>query len=93
MPASIYGPYNFKKINVELTSRLLYNFNMRASYSGFHGAYQMFAPWQYTEVVCLYPFVFDLRSPSAGPGNLSTVMMQHFVSYIRGAHGLDGVAP
>jgi hypothetical protein len=40
-------------------------------------------------VVCLYPFVFDLRSPSAGPGNLSTVMMQHFVSYIRGAHELE----
>ena len=56
------------------------------------GREQMFAPWRYAEVVCLYPSVFDLRSAPAGPQNRSTVMMQHFVSYVRGANGLAGVA-
>ena len=49
-------------------------------------------PENLAEVVCLYPSVFDLRSAPAGPQNRSTVMMQHFVSYVRGANGLEGVA-
>ncbi len=52
----------------------------------------MFAPWRFAEVVMFYPSVFDLRSVSAGPGKTSTVMMQHFVSYVRGANNLPGVA-
>ena len=34
-----------------------------------------------------------VRSVAAGPGKTSTVMMQHFVSYVRGANNLPGVAP
>ena len=52
-----------------------------------------YAPWNEAKVVLFYPSIFDLRSPAAGPGNKSTVVMQHFVSYVRGANGLDGVAP
>jgi hypothetical protein len=59
---------------------------------GEEGREQMFAPWRHAEVVCLYPSVFDLRSAPAGQDNRSTVMMQHFVAYVRGANGLAGVA-
>ena len=52
-----------------------------------------YAPWNEAKVVLFYPSIFDLRSPAAGPGNKSTVAMQHFASYVRGANGLDGVAP
>lgn len=53
----------------------------------------MFAPWRYAQVVLFYPSVFDLRSVPAGPAEKSTVMLQHFASYVRGANGLAGVAP
>ena len=56
------------------------------------GRENMFAPWRFAEVVMFYPSVFDLRSVAAGPGKASTVMMQHFVSYVRGANNLPGVA-
>ena len=49
------------------------------------------APWGVAQVVCLYPSVFDKGSLQAGPGNRSTVMMQHFVNYVRGANGLNGL--
>ena len=52
-----------------------------------------YAPWNAAKVILFYPSIFDLRSPAAGPGNKSTVAMQHFASYVRGANGLDGVAP
>jgi hypothetical protein len=52
----------------------------------------MTAPWGAAQVVCLFPSVFDPGSSQAGPGNRSTVMMQHFVNYVRGANGLDGLA-
>ena len=52
-----------------------------------------YAPWRYATVVALYPSVFDTRSVPAGPGLRSTSMMQHFAAYVRGANGLDGVAP
>ena len=35
----------------------------------------------------------DVRSVPAGPDGKSTAMMQHFVSYVRGANGLAGAAP
>lgn len=54
---------------------------------------ERYAPWYAAEVVCFYPSVFDTRGVSAGPGNLSTSMMQHFANYVRGANGLDGLAP
>ena len=57
------------------------------------GREHMFAPWRYSQVVMFYPSIFDVRSVSAGPGRKSTVMMQHFASYVRGANGLAGVAP
>lgn len=48
-----------------------------------------FAPWDSAEVVCLYPSILDSRaSPSSGG---STSLVDHFVAYIRGATGLDGV--
>ena len=53
----------------------------------------MYAPWRYATAVAIYPLVLDTRSSPAGPGLQSTSMMQHFVSYVRGANGLDGVAP
>jgi hypothetical protein len=65
---------------------------INTAWFGAPGREQLFAPWRYAEVVCLYPSVFDLRSTPAGPSNLSTVIMQHFVSYVRGANGLAGVA-
>ena len=52
----------------------------------------MTAPWGEAQVVCLFSSVFDPGSLQAGPGNRSTVMMQHFVDYVRGANGLDGLA-
>jgi hypothetical protein len=57
------------------------------------GREEMFAPWRFAQVVLLYPSVFDLRSLPAGPNGTSTIMMQHFVSYVRGANGIPGVAP
>ena len=53
----------------------------------------MYAPWRYATAVAIYPSVFDTRSTAAGPGLRSTAMMEHFVSYVRGANGLGGVAP
>ena len=51
----------------------------------------MTAPWGVAQVVCLFPSVFDPGSSQAGPNNRSTVMMQHFVNYVRGANGLNGL--
>ena len=53
-----------------------------------------FAPWDAAKVVCLFPGVFDQRSAAVavGGGN-STVSLQHFVNYVRGATGLAGLAP
>ena len=56
------------------------------------GREEMFAPWRFCQVVLLYPSVFDSRSAPAGPHGHSTIMMQHFASYVRGANGLDGTA-
>lgn len=60
---------------------------------GAEGRENMFAPWRYAQVVMFYPSVFDLRSVPAGPDEKSTVMLQHFASYVRGASGVAGVAP
>ena len=54
---------------------------------------KMYAPWRYATAVAIYPSVFDPRSVPAGPGLRSTAMMQHFASYVRGANGMEGVAP
>ena len=56
------------------------------------GREQMFSPWRFAEVICFYPSIFDLRSKPAGPGGQSTVMMQHFLSFVRGANGVAGAA-
>ena len=56
------------------------------------GREYMFAPWRFAQAVCFYPSTFDLRSRPAGPGQQSTVLMQHFASYVRGANGVAGVA-
>ena len=50
-----------------------------------------FAPWNYTEVVCLYPSILDARATSTANGT-STSMVDHFVAYVRGATGLAGTA-
>lgn len=60
---------------------------------GAPGRENMFAPWRYAQVVMFYPSVLDVRSLPAGPDGKSTIMMQHFVSYVRGANGVPGVAP
>ena len=53
-----------------------------------------YAPWGEAQVVLLFPSPLnDYEMEPAGPGNTSTVGMQHFASYVRGANGLDGVAP
>jgi hypothetical protein len=39
--------------------------------------------------VCFYPSVFDGAGVRVGNG--STSFVEHFVSYVRGASGLDGV--
>ena len=59
---------------------------------GEKGREKMFAPWRFAQVVMFYPSVLDLRSLPAGPDGKSTIMMQHFVSYVRGANGVAGVA-
>ena len=59
---------------------------------GSPGRELMFAPWRFAQVVILYPSVFDPRSVAAGPEGKSTVAMQHFATYVRGANGLPGVA-
>ena len=56
------------------------------------GREAMFAPWRHAEVVVFFPSVFDWRSTVAGQDGKSTAMMQHFVSYVRGANGLAGAA-
>lgn len=50
-----------------------------------------FAPWDTAEVVCLYPSILDARGETTAGG--STSLVDHFVAYIRGASGLEGVAP
>jgi hypothetical protein len=60
-----------------------------------------FAPWGAAQVNLLFPSPFlepcSARPPpcsaAAGPGNTSTVAMQHFATYVMGAAGMDGVAP
>jgi hypothetical protein len=59
------------------------------AYADRHG----FPAWGNAKAVIFYPSVFETRSPAAGPGDNSTVIMQHFASYVRGAAGMDGVAP
>ena len=40
----------------------------------------MTAPWGVAQVAVLYPSVFNPDSAQAGPGNRSTIAMQHFVN-------------
>ena len=49
------------------------------------GAWQAFGPWEQAHGATFFPGVFDLRArPSAmTPG--SSVIMDHFVSYVKGA--------
>jgi hypothetical protein len=51
----------------------------------------MTAPWGVAQVVVLYPSAFNPDSAQAGPANRSTIAMQHFVNYVRGANGLEGI--
>ena len=51
-----------------------------------------YAPWNAAEVIAFYPSVFDTRGLPAGPDGKSTHVMEHFVAYVRGANGLDGVS-
>jgi hypothetical protein len=52
-----------------------------------------YAPWYAAQVVVFYPSVFDVRGVRAGPGGQLTNFMQHFTNYVRGATGIDGLAP
>lgn len=52
-----------------------------------------YAPWGAAQLVLFYPSVFDVRGRASGPENRSTNLMQHFVNYVRGANGLDGLTP
>ena len=54
---------------------------------------ERYAPWYAAKVVVFYPSVFDVRGVRAGPGHRLTNFMLHFTSYVRGATGLDGLAP
>ena len=51
---------------------------------------EAFAPWNYRKVVCLYPSIMDPRAEQTADGK-STSMVDHLVSYVRGATRLEGV--
>eukprot|EP00039_Didymoeca_costata_P022575 m.4764 g.4764 ORF g.4764 m.4764 type:complete len:384 (-) comp3096_c0_seq2:129-1280(-) len=50
------------------------------------------APWDYAKSLAFYPSVFDTRSPpSPRLGNSTTIMVEHFAAYVKGAAGLPGL--
>ena len=53
-----------------------------------------FAPWSWAKQVILFPSPLETHETlSTGSGNhSSTNIFDHFVAYVRGAAGLDGVA-
>eukprot|EP01043_Picozoa_sp_COSAG02_P011526 COSAG02_NODE_424_length_22575_cov_79.088361_22_plen_501_part_00 len=66
---------------------------MNNAWYGTGSRVERYAPWNAAQVVVFYPSVFDVRGVHAGPGDRLTNFMQHFVNYVRGATGLDGLAP
>eukprot|EP00040_Diaphanoeca_grandis_P044390 m.270851 g.270851 ORF g.270851 m.270851 type:complete len:439 (-) comp91883_c0_seq1:31-1347(-) len=83
---SPYDPVLSWQLGNELNNLSQYNNTENPS----HSPAQAFAPWNNAEVVCLYPSILDLRASPTGNG--STSMVDHFVAYVRGAVGLDGVS-
>ena len=83
---SPYDPVLSWQLGSELHNLTQYS---SAWHPGFSTA-DAFAPWNFSQVVCLYPSVLDPRG-AATQGGASTSLVDHLVSYIRGATGLEGV--
>ena len=83
--ATPYSPVLSWQIGNEINNLSQYSNTEHPSYT----ASQAFAPWHQAEVVCIYPSVLDLRA--APTSNYSTSIVDHFVAYVRGAVGFDGV--
>ena len=49
------------------------------------GAWQAFGPWEQAHGATFYPGVFDLRAQPSKIHPGSSVVMDHFVSYVQGA--------
>lgn len=86
------GPFSFT-FNYEMVYSWQMGLEINNPYYGDSTRETMYAPWRYATAVAMYPSIFDTRAIPAGPGSRSTSMMQHFVSYVRGANELNGVAP
>ena len=53
-----------------------------------------FAPWSWAEEVVLFPSPLETQNTlrTGGGNRSSTNIFDHFVAYVRGATGLDGVS-
>ena len=82
-----YDPVLSWQLGTELNNLTQYS---SAWHPGFSTA-EAFAPWNFSQVVCLYPSILDPRAQPTAGGS-STSMVEHFVAYVRGATGLEGLA-